>query len=360
LKSIYRFLCSFILVIMILSNIIILGISCIVYAVSSYSLSNIPEFSTVPYIMINNNEPMFENISQYNSAFESYSELDALGRCGPAFALVCIETMPTDSRESISSVYPTGWVQNQYATSLVEGGYIYNRCHLIGWQLTGENANKKNLITGTRYLNIKGMLDHEDMVAEYVKTNNGHVLYRVTPIFENDNLLASGVLMEGYSVDDSGTAIKFCIYCYNVQPGITINYKTGANTLTVEIIINPDGKKYIFILNTKTMKVHLPECSSVKEMTVSSKKVVSCTVDSEALAGYSQCSRCKAIDNKHLAGDVDKTSGVTVSDARLILRFAIKLDVVDPVIFYYADSDASGTIDVSDARLTLRVAIGLD
>ena len=162
-------------------------------------------------------------------SFESYGELDELSRCTECIASIGKDLMPTEERGKIGSIKPTGWNYAKY--DFVDGKYLYNRCHLIGFQLTGENANEKNLITGTRYLNVKGMLPFENMVADYVRETDNHVMYRVTPVFEEDNLLASGVLMEAYSVEDDGNGIEFCVYCYNVQPGVTIDYKTGSSEL---------------------------------------------------------------------------------------------------------------------------------
>ena len=187
--------------------------------------NNIPAYSGSPYIIVNNNVPFFD-ATQYNSqAFETYSELDTLGRCGVAFANVGKEIMPTGERGSIGSDKPTGWHTVKYDN--VDGKYLYNRCHLIGYQLSGENANKQNLITGTRYMNVDGMLPFENMVADYVKETNNHVLYRVTPVFDGNNLVAGGVLMEAQSIEDDGSGVKFCVYCYNIQPGISIDYATG-------------------------------------------------------------------------------------------------------------------------------------
>lgn len=196
---------------------------------NSYNLSSIPEFNGTPYVVINNNIPYFDEEDFTTKSFEKYSNLDAkLGRCGVAYANICKEIMPSenDERESLS-YYPTGWVQKEYK-GIVDGDYLYNRCHLIGWQLAGENNNKQNLITGTRYMNIQGMLPFENKVDDYIEENpKNHVLYRVTPIFEGNNLVASGVQMEAYSVEDKGEGVKFNIYVYNVQPGIEIDYKTG-------------------------------------------------------------------------------------------------------------------------------------
>jgi endonuclease len=197
---------------------------------TSFSLADIPEFDgKTPYVIINNNEPDFPEEDFNSNSFEKYSELDSLGRCGTAYANVSKDTMPTEARGEISKVKPTGWHTVKY--DCVEGKYLYNRCHLIGFQLTAENANKQNLITGTRYLNVDGMLPFENQVAEYVKQENGHVLYRVTPIFEGNNLVANGVQMEAESVEDKGEKVKFNVYAYNVQPNIKIDYSTGNSEL---------------------------------------------------------------------------------------------------------------------------------
>lgn len=196
---------------------------------TSFDLTTIPEYINEPYVVLNNNEPEFSEEDYTTEAFEKYSELDVLGRCGPAFANVCRATMPTEERETLD-YEPTGWKQKQY-----NGEYLYNRCHLIGYQLTAENDNEKNLITGTRYMNVEGMLPFENRVAEYIKNQeeheDNHVLYRVTPIYEGENLLASGVQIEAKSVEDNGESICFNVYVYNVQPGITIDYSTGESKL---------------------------------------------------------------------------------------------------------------------------------
>ena len=193
---------------------------------TKYNLSNIPEYTDKIYIEINNNIPYFEEKEHTTKAFENYSQLDNLKRCGVAYANICKEIMPTEKRGDISNVKPTGWKQAKY-----EGKFLYNRCHLIGYQLAGENANELNLITGTNYFNVEGMLPFENKVAEYIdKNNNNHVLYRVTPDFKGDNKVASGVEMEAYSVEDNGQGVSFNVYVYNVQPGITINYQTGESS----------------------------------------------------------------------------------------------------------------------------------
>lgn len=189
------------------------------------NIDEIPEYTDKIYVILNNNIPYFEESDYTTKSFENYSNLDELGRCGVAFANICKETMSPegDKRGDISSVKPTGWEQAKY-----NGEYLYNRCHLIGYQLSDEDANELNLITGTRYFNVNGMLPFENKVAEYIEENEeNHVLYRVTPIFKRDNCLASGVEIEAYSVEDKGQGICFNVYVYNVQPGITIDYKTG-------------------------------------------------------------------------------------------------------------------------------------
>lgn len=197
---------------------------------TAFDLSTIPEYSTSPYVEINNNIPYFKEEDYTTKAFEKYSEWDELGRSGVAYANICKEIMPKDNEErgDIGNVKNlSGWIQKRY-DDLIKDKYLYNRCHLIGWQIAGENANKNNLITGTRYLNTEGMLPFENQIAEYINKNeSNHVLYRVTPIFKDNNLLASGVEMEAWSVEDNGQGICFNIYCYNVQPGIVIDYATG-------------------------------------------------------------------------------------------------------------------------------------
>ena len=198
-----------------------------------FDLSTIQEYSESPYVEINNNIPYFTEEEYKLEAFEKYSELDNLGRSGVAIANICKEIMPKEGEErgEIGMIKPTGWVQKRY-DDIIKDKYLYNRCHLIGWQLAGENANEKNLITGTRYLNTEGMLPFENQVVDYIDNNEkSHVLYRVTPIFEGNNLLASGVEIEASSVEDKGEGLHFNVYCYNVQPGIKINYETGENEL---------------------------------------------------------------------------------------------------------------------------------
>ena len=189
---------------------------------------DVPAFSGSPYVEINGNVPYFTEEDKAGSTFESYSDLDSLGRCGVAYACVSRELMPTEERGQIGHIKPTGWVQAKYE-GVVDSKppYLYNRCHLIAYCLTAENDNEKNLITGTRYMNVEGMLPFEEKVARYLDQNDSHVLYRVTPDFRGNNLLATGVLIEAYSIEDEGKGIQFCVYCYNVQPGVEIDYRTG-------------------------------------------------------------------------------------------------------------------------------------
>ena len=194
-------------------------------ALEAFANETIPEYSGNPYVELNGNLPYFTDEELSTTAFELYSELDSLGRCGAGYANICKEIMPTEERGSIGMVKPTGWHTVKY--DCIADRYLYNRCHLIGYQLAGENANEKNLITGTRYLNVDGMLPFENEVADYVNDTDNHVLYRVTPVFSGDNLLASGVIIEAKSVEDNGAGVQFNVYCYNVQPGISIDYTTG-------------------------------------------------------------------------------------------------------------------------------------
>ena len=193
-------------------------------------LDSIPVYEGSPYVVINNNVPSFTKEELTTKSYEYYSELDDLGRCGVTCANIGKDLMPTEERGEIGMVKPTGWHTVKYP-EVIEDLFLYNRCHLIGYQLSGENANEKNLITGTRYFNTQGMLPFENEVAGYVRKTGNHVLYRVTPIFEGDNLVAEGVLMEAYSVEDKGKGVEFCVFVYNVQPGIEIDYATGESWL---------------------------------------------------------------------------------------------------------------------------------
>lgn len=250
-------------------------------------LANVPDYSGSPYVEINNNVPQFEANELTTNAYESYSDLDNLGRCGFAQACIGQELMPTEDRESISEVKPTGWVQNQYDS--VDGKSLYNRCHLIGFQLTGENANEKNLITGTRYMNVDGMLPFENMVADYIQETGNHVLYRVTPIFEGNDLVAKGVQMEAESVEDDGDGILFNVFCYNVQPGIYIDYATGGNHLDNASPDETSGTEVtdgVIRGNSRSMIYHCPGQASYDDM-ADSKYLVEFNTEEDALAaGY--------------------------------------------------------------------------
>ncbi len=248
--------------------------------------------SDTPYITLNNNVPEFTKKDYTTKSFENYSELDSLGRCGVAFANVGQDLMPTEKRGSISSVKPTGWHSTKY--DCVDGKYLYNRCHLIGYQLTAENANNKNLITGTRYLNIEGMLPFENMVADYVKETNNHVLYRVTPDFVDDELVARGVQIEGWSVEDDGEGVCFNIYAYNIQPGVIIDYKTGDSKLSDSDTIGT-GKVDVYktyVLNTGTKKFHTPECSNAKNISKNKKETFKGNKEDLLAKGYTACKKC--------------------------------------------------------------------
>ena len=291
------------------------------------SLDEIPEYTRYAYVEINGGEPFFDEDEITTDAFESYSPLDALGRCGVAFACIGIEIMPTEDRGEIANITPSGWecngVSNNNTYDFVENNYVYNRCHLIGFQLAGENDNELNLITGTRYMNIEGMLPFENMVADYVEETENHVMYRVTPIFNGVDLVAHGVLMEAYSVEDGGRGITFCIFAYNVQPGVTIDYFTGVNVASGEPLPDvkpeeggendekpdeekgesnesddglPDGPltgEITYVLNTSTKKFHKPSCYHAKNLTGENRKETDRSREEIVAAGYSACGTCK-------------------------------------------------------------------
>ncbi len=268
------------------------------------ALKNIPNYSGSPYVVVNNNNPFFtESEKKINNCFEEYSSLDGYGRCGTAFACIGFETMPTQDRGSIGQVKPSGWHTIKY--DCVDGKYLYNRCHLIGYQLTAENANEKNLITGTRYLNIDGMLPFENMVADYVKETSNHVLYRVTPLFDGNNLLANGVLMEAWSLEDKGAGICFNVFCYNVQPGININYSNGDSSLKENSETNKaqtTTKKYITENETTTRVIKESNSKTVYRTptgkryhyisTCGGKNSYEVSLDDAKAAGLTPCQKC--------------------------------------------------------------------
>lgn len=287
---------------------------------SAFSLREIPAYSGTPYTEVNGNQPYFTEEELTTQSFETYSELDSLGRCGMAYANVGQDLMPTEPRGEIGAVKPSGWHLVKYDN--VDGKYLYNRCHLIAYMLAAENANPQNLITGTRYLNVQGMLPFETKVCDYVKNTGNHVLYRVTPIFDGDNLLADGVLMEAYSVEDAGEGICFCVFAYNVQPGIGIDYATGDNwaessgtyqsteasvaeetpapqpetdtavQITPELSAPQETQQTTYVLNTNTMKFHYPTCSSVDDMKEKNKQIYTGSREEVINMGYVPCKRC--------------------------------------------------------------------
>ncbi len=245
----------------------------------------IPAYEGVPYYTINNNEPFFTEAEITDESFEEFSELDSLGRCGTALACIGSDLMPTESREDISEVHPSGW------TSGSEPGE-WNRCHLIGFQLSGENANEENLITGTRYMNVEGMLPFENEVADYIDATDNHVMYRVTPVFDGDNLVCSGVVIEAGSVEDEGDGVSFNVFCYNVQPDVEIDYSTGESWYeTSDNDDEADVKTYI--LNTKSKKFHKENCQAVDTMSEKNKQKYQGNRSDIIKKGYKPCGTCE-------------------------------------------------------------------
>lgn len=290
--------------------------------------TGIPAYSGDMAVEVNGNRPAFSDADKARGSFEEYSPLDARGRCGEAFALIGEETMPTESRGDIGSVHPSGWQSDTYGW--VDQGNLYNRCHLIAWQLAGEDANDRNLITGTRSMNVRGMLPYENEVASYVEATGNHVLYRVTPVFEGANLVASGVLMEAESVEDGGVGVSFCVWCYNVEPGVRIDYATGESEPdgTVDsaapasggadgpspggvgegdalspaarqaIAEMPDGllvdeADATYVLNANSRKFHRPDCASVADMSARNRLFFGGTREQAVELGYDSCGYCR-------------------------------------------------------------------
>ena len=284
------------------------------------SYRDVPAFEGKPYVYVNDGEPTFTDEQRAaEPGHEHYGELDELGRCTAAFAVVGPETQLTEKRGSIGEIRPSGWQMAKY--DFVEGKYLFNRCHLLGYQLTGENANPQNLITGTRYLNIQGMLPFENAVADYVDATGNNVLMAVTPIFEGDELVARGVHMMAESVEDGGEGVAFNVFCYNVQPGVVIDYGTGESMLEEEATLLPDvsgaekapatasdgggeasekgatetdeGKGVaVYVLNTNSKKFHRPDCSSVGQMSAKNREDVEDTRENLIANGYDPCKRC--------------------------------------------------------------------
>lgn len=273
----------------------------------SFSLEDIPEFSDQPYVVLEDNQPDFDQENLPTESYETYSPLDGLGRCGPAEANVGVDLMPTEERGEIGQVKPSGWQTVKY--DIVDGKYLYNRCHLIGYQLTGENANEQNLITGTRYMNVEGMLPFEDQVADYVQETGNHVLYRVTPIFSGSELVARGVQMEALSVEDGGEGVCFNVYVYNCQPGVTIDYATGDSWLTgdapndssdAQAESNADSNsggqtagEETYILNTSSMKFHDPDCAGAASIKEENREVYTGSREELIAEGYAPCGQCE-------------------------------------------------------------------
>ncbi len=258
-----------------------------------FEYSDVPAYAGEPYAVVNGNQPFFTEEDMAPIQEESYAELDDLGRCGAAMALVSPRTMPTEERGSIGMVRPSGWQTVRY--SFVDGQYLYNRCHLIGYQLTAENANTQNLITGTRYLNTEGMLPFENQVADYVEETGRPVLYRVTPVFVGEELVARGVLMEALSTEDNGADVRFCVFCYNVQPGVAIDYADGSSR-EAESTPTPQQTSEagsVYILNTSTKKFHKPDCQSVQDMSEKNKQEFTGSRESLIGQGYEPCQRCR-------------------------------------------------------------------
>ena len=287
--------------------------------VSTYAEAEVTSFATSASVVVNNNVPEFTEDEITTSSYESYGELDSLGRVTTAMACIGQDLMPTTERGSIADIRPTGWQQNKYP-GIVDSDppYLYNRCHMIGYQLTGENANEKNLLTGTRYMNVEGMLPYENEVAEYIRSTGNHVMYRVTPVFEGSNLLCDGVQIEAYSVEDGGRGVSFNVFCYNVQPGVEINYADGSNELAESAdaaetsVLEMTGgtsessgenvsrsmpgasgdSDASYILNTNTKKFHYPYCSSVSDMKEKNKEYSNKSREEIIADGYTPCKRC--------------------------------------------------------------------
>ena len=279
----------------------------------SFNYLDVEDYSGAAVQIINDNIPFFnQNEKEEPKCFEHYSELDDLGRCGEAYACIGTETMPTEERGSIGAVKPSGWHTVKY--DFIDGKYLYNRCHLIGYQISGENALETNLITGTRYLNVEGMLPYENMISEYITSTNNHVLYRVTPYYQGNNLIANGVLMEAWSIEDDGNGICFCVYVYNVQPGVIIDYLTGDSEEDTDFItleynddidevfdrtITENAEKsgdenndVTYVGNKNSHRFHYPDCEGVEDMKDENKVYFYGDRDEAIQAGYTPCGSC--------------------------------------------------------------------
>lgn len=342
---------------------------------AGFDYSVLPAYSGEAFVKVNGGVPFFTEADFSGESFEYYSELDSLGRCGAAFAAIGFELMPTEERGNIGGVKPSGWQSEKY--DVVDGKYLYNRCHLIGYQLTAENANKQNLITGTRYLNVTGMLPFENMTADFIKEEHAqgfdtHVLYRVTPVFVENELVARGVLMEALSVEDDGEGVCFCVFCYNVQPGIVINYRDGTSRAeNGEPVTEKQPAVYTavlpadYVLNVSTKKIHLPSCANAQSMTAKNRKETTAYIDGLIAEGYTVCKICKPDENggetvTYLYGDIDLNGRLEAADARLALRAAVGLNALAGIPAAVADVDFDGGISAADARGILRAAVGLE
>ena len=261
-------------------------------------LTAIPPYDGTPYVTVNGGIPNFSESELTTTGYETYAPLDSLGRCGVVIASLGPDTMPAEDEErgSISHVYPSGWKQAKY--DFVDGKYLYNRSHLIGWQLSAENDNERNLITGTRYMNVDGMLPFENMVADYIKETENHVAYRVTPVFVGNNLVCTGVQIEAYSIEDEGEGICFNVFCYNVQPGVTIRYETGDSFLSSETpqegesSVAEESSAVLYVLNTGSKKIHKPTCGSVKSISDANRKETQEPLEELLEQGYTTCGNC--------------------------------------------------------------------
>ena len=265
----------------------------------SFDPGAIPAYSGKAAVNMNGGVPFFSSDDLARGQFETYSPLDSLGRCGTAFALIGPETMPDEKRGSIGMIKPSGWQTSKY--DWIDGKYLFNRCHLIAYALAGENDNPLNLITGTRSMNTQGMLPYEERTMEYIRDTGNHVLYRVTPYYNGDDLVASGVLMEAESVEDSGAGVKFCEWCYNVEPGVAIDYATGKNWAepageprneSGAATEQSEPKTVTYILNTNTYRFHYPDCPSVESMKEKNKQAFEGTREEAIAQGYKPCGRC--------------------------------------------------------------------
>lgn len=270
---------------------------CAEYQQETIPRTDIPAYEGKSYIFLDDNVPSFTEDEITDESYEYYTPLDFLGRCGVAEASIGPDLMPTEERKSIGQVKPSGWQTVKY--DFVDGKYLYNRCHLLGFQLTGENANERNLITGTRYMNTEEMLIFENMVADYIKETGNHVMYRVTPHFEGRNLVAKGVEMEGYSVEDEGRGISFHVFCYNIQPGVEIDYETGyswaSDTPGIQYSGGDDKNagKTTYILNTNTQKYHKKSCAHAQDIREENKSTYYGKAKELNKIGYKPCGSCK-------------------------------------------------------------------